>query len=131
MSGSKGILEGLQAVKKFSESSGLGNNKDNVYGSIESNDQHTDKGNTQDGNNDNKQSSKQSNNKGTTQHTNNVTNKYTIGKPDKSELFNGRLVSNVTRSQKKYVKETAKKFENESAFIRFMIDYFMENIEIK
>jgi hypothetical protein len=86
---------------------------------------------TQSNTKDSQQDSKQSNTQDTTQYTNNVTNKYTVEMPDKTELFDERLVSNVTKSQKKYVKDMGKKFENESAFVRYMIDYFRKNIEIK
>jgi hypothetical protein len=75
--------------------------------------------------------SKQSNDNDTTQDTTQYTNKYTVEMPDKTELVCERLVANVTKTQKKYVKDTAKKFENESAFVRFMLDYFIQNIEIK
>jgi len=96
-----------------------------------SNKQDNTQGNEEDTNNDNAQDSEQSNTQDTTQRTNNVTNKYTVEMPDKTELFDERLVSNVTKSQKKYVKDMGKKFENESAFVRYMIDYFRKNIEIK
>jgi hypothetical protein len=71
----------------------------------------------------------------TTQYTNNdtiqYTTQYTIGIPDKCELYEERLVANVTKRQKKYIKETARKFDNESAMVRYMIDYFMKNISFK
>jgi hypothetical protein len=73
----------------------------------------------------------QGNTQDTTQDTIQYTNKYTIEMPDKTELVCERLVANVTKTQKKYVKDMAKKFENESAFVRFMLDYFIQNIEIK
>jgi hypothetical protein len=76
---------------------------------------------------DNAQDNKQNSIQDTTQYT----NKYTVEMPDKTELVCERLVANVTKTQKKYVKDMAKKFENESAFVRFMLDYFIQNIEIK
>lgn len=63
--------------------------------------------------------------------SNNSIHKLTIQKPDIVEPYNNRLVANVTKSQKAYVKKIAKSFENESAFVRFMIDYFRKNVEIK
>jgi hypothetical protein len=91
----------------------------------------TAKGSKQDSAEDSAKDSKQSNNNDTTQDTTQYTNKYTVEMPDKTELVCERLVANVTKTQKKYVKDTAKKFENESAFVRFMLDYFIQNIEIK
>jgi len=68
----------------------------------------------------------------TTLDTTQYTNKYTIEMPDTSELYDERLVANVTRSQKKYVERTAKKHKmNNSEFVRFMIDFFIENFELK
>jgi hypothetical protein len=73
----------------------------------------------------------QDNTQNNIQNTTQYTNKYTVGKPEKTELVCERLVANVTKTQKKYVKDMAKYFENESAFVRFMLDYFIQNIEIK
>lgn len=95
------------------------NAQDNEQVNTQGSEEHTDK--------DSKQDNEQSN----TQHTTQCTTKYTVGKPVKSELVCERLVANVTKSQKKYVKDMAKYFENESDFVRFMIDYFIQNIEIK
>ena len=93
------------------------------------------KNTAQDSKKDNVESSikdnEQSNTQDSTQETTQYTNKYTVEMPDKTELVCERLVANVTKTQKKYVKDTAKKFENESAFVRFMLDYFIQNIEIK
>lgn len=48
--------------------------------------------------------------------------------PIRSELFDERLVVNVTLSQKKYVEQMAKKHKlNNSEFARLMIDYFIDN----
>lgn len=58
------------------------------------------------------------------------TGKSTFQIPSKSEPFSKRLVANVTPSQKLFVQEMSKKFENESSFVRFMIQRFMEDIEI-
>jgi hypothetical protein len=107
----------------FQKDSELNTKQDNDKDNAQNDEQDNNKGSEQSSNNDNEQ--------GTTQYTNNVTNKYTVETPVKSELVDERLVANVTRSQKKYIKETAKKFENESAFVRYMIDYFRKNIEIK
>ena len=65
-----------------------------------------------------------------------VSNKQSISKltyqiPSKSEPFSKRLVANVTPSQKIFVQEMSKKFENESGFVRFMISRFMEDIQFK
>lgn len=57
--------------------------------------------------------------------------KLTIQKPNFVEPYDNRLVANVTKSQKAYIKRIGKNFENESAFVRFMIDYFRENVEIE
>lgn len=99
----------------FKQDSGLDTDKDNKQDNVQSS------------NKSNEQSSEQDTAQSNTQYT----NKYTIEKPDKTELVCERLVANVTKRQKKYVKDTAKYFENESAFVRFMLDYFMENIDIK
>ena len=77
----------------------------------------------------------QENNKDVTKD-NVVSNKQPINKltyqiPSKSEPFSKRLVANVTPSQKLFVQEMSKKFENESAFVRFMISRFMEDIQFK
>lgn len=103
----------------FTGSSELDIEKDNEQDNMQ--------GNIEDNNKDNEQDSQQDNIQDTTQYT----NKYTVEMPDKTELVCERLVANVTKKQKKYVKDTAKHFENESAFVRFMLDYFMGNIEIK
>lgn len=58
------------------------------------------------------------------------TGKSTFQIPSKTEPFSKRLVANVTPSQKLFVQEMSKKFENESSFVRFMIQRFMEDIEI-
>ena len=55
--------------------------------------------------------------------------KFTFSIPIKQEAFSKRLVANVTKTQKTFVQEMSKKFENESSFVRFMIDRFMEDVE--
>lgn len=50
--------------------------------------------------------------------------KLTIQKPNFVEPYDNRLVANVTKSQKAYIKRIAKNFENESAFVRFMMGVF-------
>ena len=107
----------------FKNNSELSAEQNNDKDNVQSSEQDNNKNNEQNSNNDNEQD--------TTQHTNHVTNKYTVETPAKSELVSERLVANVTKSQKKYIKDTAKKFENESEFVRYMIDYFRKNIEIK
>lgn len=57
--------------------------------------------------------------------------KFTFEVPIKQELFSKRLVANVTPSQKAFVQQISKKFENESSFVRFMIDRFIEDIDLK
>jgi len=84
---------------------------------------------------ENSEVSIQENNKDTIKD-NVVSNKQLISKltyqiPSKSEPFSKRLVANVTPSQKIFVQEMSKKFENESAFVRFMISRFMEDIQFK
>jgi len=84
---------------------------------------------------ENSEVSIQENNKDTIKN-NIVSNKQLISKltyqiPSKSEPFSKRLVANVTPSQKIFVQEMSKKFENESAFVRFMISRFMEDIDFK
>lgn len=54
-----------------------------------------------------------------------------IQPPKKPEPFDQRLVANVTKSQKKYVQRMAKNFENESAFIRYVIDLLMANAKLE
>ena len=54
------------------------------------------------------------------------TTKLTYQIPAKQELFNQRLVANVTLEQKSFVQEMSKKFGTESEFIRFILDRFME-----
>ena len=122
--------------------------KDNVKDTNKDTTKNTSNGNEKNSNNDTTQDTTQSTdkntinstNKHTNKHTNNntinntiqYTNKYTIEMPDTSELYNERLVANVTRSQKKYVEQTAKKHKlNNSEFVRFMIDFFIDNFEIK
>ena len=56
-----------------------------------------------------------------------MSNKLTYQIPDKSEPCNEHLVANITEKQKAFIQEMSKKFENESEFVRFMIDGFMEN----
>lgn len=58
-------------------------------------------------------------------------NKMTYQIPIKHESFSKRLVANVTPSQKIFVQEISKKFENESSFVRFMISSFMKDIDFK
>lgn len=50
--------------------------------------------------------------------------------PTASEPFSKRLVANVTPTQKAFVQEMSKKFENESTFVRFMLDKFMKDIDL-
>jgi len=69
--------------------------------------------------------------KDTTVTTEQPISKLTYQIPSKSEPFSKRLVANVTPSQKLFVQEMSKKFENESAFVRFMISRFMEDIDFK
>jgi hypothetical protein len=107
----------------FPKDSELNTEQDNNKDNAQNNDKDNNKVSERGSNNDNEQD--------TTQYTNHVTNKYTVETPVKSELVSERLVANVTKSQKKYIKDTAKKFENESEFVRYMIDYFRKNIEIK
>jgi len=57
--------------------------------------------------------------------------KYSVQIPIKNEKFSSRLVANVTKKQKTFVQEMSKKFENESAFVRFMLNSFMEDIDFK
>ena len=103
----------------FQQNSELATTKTNKQDNAQGSEEDSSKGN--------EQSREQDNIQGTTQYT----HKYTIEMPDKTELVCERLVANVTKTQKKYVKDTAKHFENESAFVRFMLDYFIQNIEIK
>jgi len=56
--------------------------------------------------------------------------KFTFKVPVKQESFSKRLVANVTPSQKAFVQQISKKFENESSFVRFMIDRFIEDIDL-
>lgn len=67
----------------------------------------------------------------TTQYTNEDTAKMTFQIPSKIEPFSKRLVANVTPSQKAFVQKMSKKFVNESAFVRFMLEKFMKDIEVK
>jgi len=69
--------------------------------------------------------------KNTVVNTEQPISKLTYQIPSKSEPFSKRLVANVTPSQKIFVQEMSKKFENESAFVRFMISRFMEDIDFK
>jgi len=69
--------------------------------------------------------------KDTAVNTEQPISKLTYQIPSKSEPFSKRLVANVTPSQKIFVQEMSKKFENESAFVRFMISRFMEDIDFK
>jgi len=69
--------------------------------------------------------------KDTVVNTEQPISKLTYQIPSKSEPFSKRLVANVTPSQKIFVQEMSKKFENESAFVRFMISRFMEDIQFK
>ncbi len=55
--------------------------------------------------------------------------KFTFKIPTKQENFSKRLVANVTPSQKAFVQKISKKFDNESSFVRFMIDRFIEDID--
>ena len=55
--------------------------------------------------------------------------KFTFEIPAKQELFNNRLVANVTKSQKAFVQNMSKRFDNESSFVRFMLDRFIEDID--
>lgn len=103
------------------------NDKDSKKATTENTEQGKVKDNIQDNVNNNGHQTLQDNKQSTTQYI----NKYTIETPGKTELVNERLVANVTKRQKKYVKEMSKKFENESAFVRFILDYFMKNVEIK
>jgi hypothetical protein len=66
----------------------------------------------------------------TIQYTTQDTNKLTFQIPSKCEPFSKRLVANVTPSQKLFVQKMSKKFENESAFVRFMLDRFMKDIDL-
>lgn len=67
----------------------------------------------------------------TTQYTTQDTTKISFQIPNKVEPFSKRLVANVTPSQKLFVQKMSKKFENESAFVRFMLDRFMKDIDVK
>jgi hypothetical protein len=120
------VIKGVDKLF-ITDNSELGITKSNTQGSkegtIQGSEEHTPQDNIQDNKQDNKQ--------GSIQDTTQYTNKYTVGMPEKTELVCERLVANVTKAQKKYVKDMAKKFENESAFVRFMLDYFIQNIEIK
>jgi len=106
------------------ESTNNDSKQDNIQNSIKSDAHHTNEDTTQHKDKDTTLD--------TTLDTKQYTNKYTIEMPDTSELYNERLVANVTRSQKKYVERTAKKHKmNNSEFVRFMIDFFIENFELK
>jgi hypothetical protein len=100
-----------QSQKKFEQSSALNTNKKNKQATTQGNEKDTDQDTIQD----------------TTQ----CTAQYTIQAPGKTELYEERLVANVTKRHKKYVKEMAKRFDNESAFVRYILDYFMNNINLK
>lgn len=132
----------------FEDTSTLDTNKDNMKDTDKDSVKDTNDDNTQTATKDTTQSTNnhtehntnndttQATIEGTTQSTINdttqYTNKYTIEMPDTGELYNERLVANVTRSQKKYVEQTAKKHKlNNSEFVRFMIDFFIDNFEIK
>jgi len=69
--------------------------------------------------------------KGIEQITTKDATKFTFQIPLKHEPFSKRLVANVTPSQKVFVQKMSKKFENESAFIRFMLDRFMNDIDFR
>lgn len=124
----------------FEDTSTLDTSKDNMKDTDKDSVKDTVKNSVKDTNDDNTQTATkdtaQSTNKHTEHNTNNdttqYTNKYTIEMPSTSELYSERLVANVTRSQKKYVEQTAKKHKlNNSEFVRFMIDFFIDNFEIK
>lgn len=124
----------------FEDTSTLDTDNDNIKDANKSSIKDIGKDSIQDTSKDNKQSTikrlTQMTDKDTTQHTTDdttqYTDKYTIEMPDTGELYSERLVANVTRSQKKYVEQTAKKHKlNNSEFVRFMIDFFIDNFEIK
>lgn len=106
---------GMGAAQFFITNSALDTNKESIQETIK----------------DDMKSNAADNEQCIAQDTTQCTTKYTIETPEKTELYNDRLVANVTKRQKKYIKEMAKKFENESDFVRFMINYFMNNVNIK
>ena len=60
-----------------------------------------------------------------------MNNKLTYLIPTKNEPYNQRLVANVTQTQKSFVQEMSKKFGNESEFVRFMLDKFIQDVNLK
>lgn len=77
------------------------------------------------------QGTKQNSSNNNEQDIKQTPSKLTFQIPSKHEPFSKRLVANVTPSQKAFVQKMSKKFENESAFVRFMLDRFMEDIDFK
>lgn len=104
--------------KKLIPQVGFGKEQDIVIDNVQNT--------TQDREQDSKELTKQY----TTQYTEKVTTKLTMQAPSKGEPFSKRLVANVTPTQKLFVQKMSKKFENESAFVRFMLDQFM-GVELK
>lgn len=61
-----------------------------------------------------------------------LNNKHIIKISPGNEAYSERLVVNVTPTQKKFIERTAKKHgQTNSEFVRFMIDFFTDNFELK